>query len=250
MSTADRRHGERNRLLLALSRAEYGRLLPSLEVVPLPAGHVLYEAHQTITTLYFPQRCVIEVHGDVEDGRRAEVQTIGNEGMAGLGVFLGGDVALARTVAQIPDHATRMSATAFRSAVRRSTPLRKLMLRYTRAVLGSLSRTPMCHRMHGLEARCARWLLTTQDRVGADRFVLTQESLATMLGVRRPSTSLAAGALRGAGLIRYSRGRVTILDRLGLEAAACSCYRVLHADYERLLGLGDGQGKGSRAGRR
>ncbi len=236
MSTHDGRHGERNRLLLALSSAEYGRLLPSLRVIPLAAGRVLYQAHEAITTIYFPQRSVISAVIDIEDGGRVELQTIGNEGVVGLAVFLGGRLSLAHTLTRVPDHAMQMSVTAFRRALRDSEPLRRVLGRYTQTVFGQLSRVALCHRLHRLEARCAHCLLTTQDRVGADRFLLTQASLAQMVGVRRPSITIAAAELRHAGLIRYSRGRITITDRPGLEAASCSCYGDLRADYEGLVG--------------
>jgi CRP-like cAMP-binding protein len=240
MSTRVGPHAERNKLLLALSKGEYQRLLPDLEVVPLPMGSVLYEVDQKICGIYFPQRCVVSALVDGEDDEPAEIQTIGNEGVVGLAV-LGTGVAISRTVAQVPDHAVRMSAGAFRRAVGESAVLRTILLRYTEWTLKRLARTGLCYRQHGLEARCARWLLTTQDRVGANRFVLKQELLAQMLGARRPSTTTAAGTLRRAGLIRYSRGVITVMDRPGLEAAACSCYGILRADYERLLGDGAGR---------
>jgi len=236
MSTSDGPHGERNRLLLALSGAEYERLLPSLETLSIPAGRVLYHTRQTISAVYFPQRCVVSMLMADDDGESVEVQTIGNEGIVGLGAFLGGRTVFARTVARVPDHAMKMSATAFRSALRESRPLRRILLRYTQTVLSASSRATLCHRLHRLEARCAYCLLLTQDRVGADRFLLTQSSLAQMVGARRPSIATAAVVLRRGGLIRYSRGRMTILDRAGLEAASCSCYGILHAEYERLFG--------------
>lgn len=221
-------HTERNRLLLALSGPEYERLLPGLEVISVAAGGVLYEAHDAIAHIYFPQRCVISVVRDETRGR-VELQTIGNEGVVGLAVFLGCGVARARTVTRVPDHAVRMSTAAFRRAFRDSAPLRRILLRYTDTVLGELSRAVVCHRWHGLESRCANCLLTTQDRVGDDRFLLTQASLAQMVGVRRPSIAKASAGLREAGLIRHTRGRITIEDRAGLESAACSCYETLRA---------------------
>jgi CRP-like cAMP-binding protein len=236
MSTSDGRHAERNHLLLALSRAEYGRLLPGLEAVSVPAGRVLHQAHETITRIYFPQRCIVSVLVDVEDGERVEVQTIGNEGVVGLAAFLGGGTSIACTVARVPDHAMQMSAAAFQRAFRESAPLRRVLLRYTQSVLEQLARTVLCQRLHPLAARCAHCLVTTQDRVGTDRFLLTQASLAQMVGVRRPSITSAAAELRRAGLIRYSRGRITITDRPGLEAAACPCYAALRADHEGLVG--------------
>ncbi|HSH75400.1 MAG TPA: Crp/Fnr family transcriptional regulator, partial [Longimicrobiales bacterium] len=231
---SDGRHGERNRLLLALSGAEYERLLPSLEALSIPAGRVLHQTHQAITAVYFPQRCVVSMFMAGDDGESVEVQTVGNEGIVGLGAFLGDRTGFARTVARVPDHAMKMSVVAFRRAVRGTPSLRRILFQYTQTVLATLSRTSLCHRLHRLEARCAHSLLTTQDRVGADRFLLTQSSLAQMVGARRPSIASAAVGLRRAGLIQYSRGRLTIVDRAGLEAASCSCYGIQCADYERL----------------
>jgi CRP-like cAMP-binding protein len=232
MSKHRGQHTERNRLLLALSGAEYGRLLPGLELISVAEGRVFYEAREAIAHIYFPQRCVVSVVRDETRGR-VELQTIGNEGVVGLAVFLGGGVAQARTVARVADHAVRMSAAAFRRAFGGSAPLRRILLRYTHSVLGELSRAVLCHRRHPLESRCAHCLLTTQDRVGDNGFLLTQASLAQMVGVRRPSLATAAAQLREAGLIRFARGRITITDRPGLESAACSCYGALRADHER-----------------
>ena len=167
---SDGRHGERNRLLLALSGAEYERLLPSLEALSIPAGRVLHQTHQAITAVYFPQRCVVSMFMAGDDGESVEVQTVGNEGIVGLGAFLGDRTGFARTVARVPDHAMKMSVVAFRRAVRGTPSLRRILFQYTQTVLATLSRTSLCHRLHRLEARCAHSLLTTQDRVGADRF--------------------------------------------------------------------------------
>jgi CRP-like cAMP-binding protein len=235
MSTNQARHGERNRLLLALSGAEYERLLPSLETLSIPAGSVLYGASEAITAVYFPQRSVISMLLAADDGESVEVQTVGNEGIVGLGAFLGCSTVFAKTITRVPDHAMKMSAAAFRRALRASRPLRRILFKYTQTVMSTLSRTTLCHRLHRLEARCAHCLLTTQDRVGADRFPLKQASLAQMVGARRPSIATAAGGLRRAGLIEYSRGRMNIVDRAGLEAASCSCYDVLRADFNRLF---------------
>jgi CRP-like cAMP-binding protein len=235
MPTSQGRHGERNRLLLALSGEEYERLLPSLEALSIPAGRVLYQTRQPIGAVYFPQRSVVSMLVAGSDGEWVEVQTVGNEGIVGLGVFLGERTAIAKTVARVPDHAMKMSAAALRNALRGSESLCRVLFQYTQSVLGALSQAIVCHRMHGLEARCAHCLLTTQDRVGADRFLLKQSSLAQMAGARRPSITIAAAALRRAGLIHYSRGHMTIVDREGLEAASCSCYGKLRGEYERLF---------------
>jgi CRP-like cAMP-binding protein len=233
MSTSARRGAERNRLLLALSCAEYERLLPHLETLSIPAGMVLYQPGEVLTAVYFPQRSVVSTLIADDDGGWAETHTVGNEGIVGLDVFLGGRIVSARTIARVPDHAMKMSAAALRSALRQSEPLRRILFRYTQTVLHTLSLATLCHRLHRLEGRCAHCLLTTHDRVGADRFLLTQASLAQMAGARRPSIAGAATVLRRAGLIRYARGHMTIMDRAGLEAASCSCYGVLRADYER-----------------
>ena len=238
MSTSTRRHDERNRLLLALSSAEYERLLPHLETLSVPAGLVLCEPGQAITAVYFPQRCVVSTLVAGGDGGWAETHVVGNEGIVGLEVFLGGRIVSARVVARVPDHALKMSAAAFRSALRRSEPLRKILFRYTQTVLRTLALATLCHRLHRLEARCAHCLLTINDRVGADQFLLTQASLAQMAGATRPTIAGAATVLRREGLIRYTRGRMTIVDRAGLEAASCSCYGVLRADYRRLFDAG------------
>jgi len=243
MATREGRLEERNRLLLALSGAEYERLLPSLEAFSIPAGRVLYQARQAVTSVYFPQRSVVSMLIAGDDGEWVEVQTVGNEGIVGLGVFLGERTGLAKTVARIPDHAMKMSVAAFRVALRESGSLRRILLRYTQTVLSTLSRATTCHRLHRLEARCAHCLLTTQDRVGANRFLLTQSSLAQMAGARRPSIAIAAAELRRSGLIRYSRGRMTIVDRVGLESASCSCYGILRAEYERAFETVRGTGR-------
>jgi CRP-like cAMP-binding protein len=232
MDTSDGRHDERNRLLLALSGAEYERLLPSLETISIPAGRILHQAQQAITAVYFPQRCVVSMLIAGDGGESVEVQTVGNEGIVGLDAFLGSRSAVAEAVTRVPDHAMKMSVAAFQRALRGSRPLRRILVRYTQTVLSTLSRSTLCHRLHRLEARCAHCLLTTQDRVGADRFLLTQSSLAQMAGAKRPSIASAAVGLRRAGLIQYSRGRMTIVDRTGLEAASCSCYGSVRAEYE------------------
>lgn len=231
-----RRATERNLLLRALSRADEARLRPALERVSLGSGVVLDDARTPITHVYFPQRCVVSALMSVEPGRVMAVHTVGNEGLVGLALLLGERAGTRpRMVVQVPDDAERVSAAVFARAVQRSTSLRALLLHYTAVVLREAWRAAACAHLHALDRRCARWLLATQDRVGADAFRLTQEFLARMLGVRRPSVSLAAGSLQRAGLITYARGRITIADRTGLEAAACTCYRLARADGARLL---------------
>jgi CRP-like cAMP-binding protein len=227
------RAAERNRLLLALPRPTYRALLPDLEAVILPHGAVLYEARDPITHVYFPQRCVISLLAAAGAGPGVEVGLIGNEGMAGLSVFLGSASSTTQAVLQVPDGAWRMNVSAFGRAVDRMPPLRQILHRYTQSVISQVSQGLACNQRHAVAPRCARWLLMAHDRVGADRFVLTQEFLGQMLGARRPTVSVTASALQTLGLIRYTRGVVTILDRAGLERATCTCYDVMEADYAR-----------------
>lgn len=224
---------ERNRLLRALPAADYAALLPDLQAVTLAQGAVLFEARARITHVYFPQRCVVSLLTPTDDGPAVEVGLVGNEGMVGLSLFLGGRTATTQAVLQVPDGAWRLSAAAFGEALARGPALHRLLQAYARTVIGQITQGAACNQRHLVGQRCARWLLMAHDRVGADRFTLTQEFLGQMLGVRRPTVSLAARGLQALGAIRYARGRVTITDRAGLEAAACGCYRLIAADYAR-----------------
>lgn len=235
-TTPARRSAERNRLLLALPRAAYRALLPDLEAVTLPHGVVLFEARAAITHIYFPQRCVISLLTAAGEGPGVEVGLIGNEGMAGLSVFLGAGSSTTQAVLQVPDGAWRMGVAAFGRAVTRQPSLRDVLQRYTQSVISQVAQGLACNQRHAVAPRCARWLLMAHDRVGADRFSLTQEFLGQMLGARRPTVSITARALQTLGLIRYARGMVTVLDRAGLESAACTCYGVMEADYARAFG--------------
>jgi CRP-like cAMP-binding protein len=229
--------GEQNRLLRALAPADYERLQPLLERLDLPKRWVLVEPGGVITHAYFPQQCVLSVLNVMNDGVAVETQTVGNEGMAGLGILFGSDIATAQVICQVPDGAKRIAASSLRAAFKESPPLLQLLLRYAQTAFTQVSQSSACNRAHSMPERCARWLLMTHDRVGgADTFELTQDFLAIMLGVRRPSVTLAAGILQQAGLIRYVRGKITVIDRPGLEAASCECYRIICDDYERMLG--------------
>ncbi|OWY64040.1 hypothetical protein B7486_49525 [cyanobacterium TDX16] len=172
----------------------------------------------------------------MEDGGVVEAATVGNEGMVGLPVFLEADTIPSQAIVQIPGDALRMKADAFKAWVDQSQPLQNLLKRYTQVMFNSIMQTAACNRRHEIEQRCCRWLLMTHDRVGSDNFPLTQEFLAQMLGVRRPSVSVVASILQKAGLIRYSRGKIIILDRPGLESATCECYPVIKQEFDRLLG--------------
>jgi CRP-like cAMP-binding protein len=202
----------------------------------LAHGAVLFEARDRITHIYFPQRCVISLLAAAGDGPGVEVGLVGNEGMAGLSVFLGATTSTTQAVIQIPDGAWRMEVSAFGRAIARSASLRHILERYTQSVISQTSQGLACNQRHAVGPRCARWLLMAHDRVGLDRFELTHEFLGQMLGARRPTVSLTAQRLQARGLIRYVRGIVTVLDRTGLETAACTCYDVMEADYARAFG--------------
>lgn len=224
---------ERNRLLLALPRADYRALLPDLEAVVLQNGAVLFEARDRITHVYFPQRCVVSLLAAAGEGPGVEVGLVGNEGMVGLSAFLGSSTSTTQAVLQIPDGAWRMEVRAFGRAVAGQASLRRVLERYTRTVISQITQGLACNQRHAVRPRCARWLLMAHDRVGMDRFELTQEFLGQMLGAQRPTVSITAGGLQALGLIRYARGTITVIDRAGLENAACTCYDVMEADYAR-----------------
>ena len=225
---------ERNRLLRVLSPAEYKWITPNLKSVSLSAGEVLAEADEPFRYVHFIESAVVSVVNQV-DGATVEVGTVGNEGMAGLSVFLDGGIASSRTFAQVPGDSKRMRAEIFAAGIDQRPGLRRLLNRYTQAFLTQVSQTAACNRVHQVNQRCARWLLMTHDRVdGADTFPLTHQYLAYMLGVRRAGVTVAAGALQKAGLISYTRGRITIVDRKGLEAVSCKCYGIVKSHFERL----------------
>lgn len=222
---------ERNRLLLALPSADYRELRPDLEAVTLASGTILFQAREPLTHVFFPQRCVVSLLSSANADEGVEVGLVGNEGMVGLAVFLGGKSSTTQAVLQVPDGAWRVEVSAFVRALERGKALRRVMQQYTQSVLSQVTQGLACNQRHAVAARCARWLLMAHDRVGADHFTLTQEFLGQMLGARRPTVSIAASALQSRGLIRYTRGVVTVTNRVGLEKASCRCYAVMQADY-------------------
>jgi CRP-like cAMP-binding protein len=225
-----------NRLLDLLPDEDHDRLRPELETVHIGVKEAVCEANEPIPHVYFPTGAVISLAAPLADGATAELATVGREGMVGLPVFLGADTMPSRAFGQVPGEALRMGAGAFRAEVERHGPLVRVLNRYTHALFHQAALVLACNGVHSAERRCARSLLQTHDRVGADQFLLTQEFLAMMLGVRRARVSAAAGQLRKAGLIRYARGQMTILDRPGLVSASCECYRVIEREFDRLLG--------------
>jgi CRP-like cAMP-binding protein len=225
-----------NRLLATLPPDEYARLAPHLETVALALKQVIYEPDEPIPHVYFVAEGVVSLTQGEVNGQTVEVATVGDEGMVGLPVFLGLDSTPGHAFVQIVGAAQRMPAAVFRREVRAGTPLHDLLHRYTQALMVQMAQGAACNRLHSVDARCARWLLQTHDRVRGDEFELTQEFLARMVGVRRAAVSEVAGALQEAGLIRYTRGTIRVLDRAGLEAAACACYGIIRTQYERALG--------------
>jgi CRP-like cAMP-binding protein len=224
-----------NRLLLALPRAEHDRLRGHLEKVSLPLRTILYEANGPIAHVFFPLNGVVSLV-IVDGGFTLEVGIIGNEGIVGTPVFLGSDCSPTKAIAQIPGAALRMEAQFFQEEMRRGGPLHGLVQRYTQTMINQISQSLVCNHRHSVEQRMCRWLLMSHDRVGADEFPLTHEFLAQMLGVRRPTVTAVAGTLQKAKLIGYHRGKITVLHRKGLEAAACECYEVVAKELGRLLG--------------
>ena len=225
----------KNQLLSALPTEEYERLLPNLEAVSLTPKQIIYAPNESIEYVYFPNNGIISLVNFTEDGSTVEAATVGNEGMAGIAVLLGADRMISEAVSQVPGDGLRMKTEVFKRQVTPGSPLHNLLLRYTLALLNLISQSVACNRLHSVEQRCCRWLLLCQDRVQSNEFPLTQEFLSQMLGVRRASVSVVAAILQRAGLIRYSRGKITILDRQGLEASSCGCYRVVKDEFDRLL---------------
>jgi CRP-like cAMP-binding protein len=225
---------EANRLLAALPAADYARLLPALEPVRLEHKQVLTRMDAPIDHVYFPRDAVTSILVPMDDGQDVEGATVGNEGLIGLPVFLGDAMGTELVICQVPGAAFQITIAAVREVAAQSPALVRAVHRYTLALMGQMNRTAGCNRIHPVDERCARWLLMTADRVGRDTFSLTQEFLAAMLGVRRASVTTAAGMLQQAGFITYRYGQVRIVDRDGLEQAACEDYRLSKALYDRL----------------
>ena len=226
----------RNWILAALKPPELRRMSEALDPVNLVLKDELYRPGEPITHVYFLETAVASLVQDLADGKTIEAATVGREGIVGLPVFLGAASAAGRAVIQVPGEALRIKTTAFRVEVDRGGSLQRLLQRYTQALFNQLSQSVACNRAHPAHQRCARWMLMTHDRVDGDRFPLTQEFLAQMLGVRRATVSELAGELQRQGIIEYERGSMHVLDRAGLEAASCECYGIVTAHMKRLLG--------------
>ena len=227
--------GPRNRLLAALLPEDLLSLRKHLERVPLVDGTVLFEADAPITHVYFVEAGVVSLTAAFRNGRTAEMATVGQEGVVGISTLLGSDAAVGRYLVQASGSALAVEASRFQSALRKTPALLAVCQAYARAFLGQALQTAACNSVHTVEQRCARWLLMSHDRHDSDTFALKQELLAKMLGVCRPTATVGAGALQRAGLIRYSRGVLTVLDRPGLAMASCECYRAIRDHFEHLL---------------
>ncbi len=229
---ADPRH---NRLLAALPRTEWTRWLAHMELVDMPLGKVLYESGRTLTHVYFPTTAIISLLYVMEDGASAEIAVVGHDGVVGISLFMGGESTTSRAVVQSAGQGFRLKASLMMQEFNRAGPVMHLLLRYTQALITQMAQTAVCNRHHSLDQQLCRWLLLSLDRLPSNELVMTQELIANMLGVRREGVTEAAGDLHKAGLIRYQRGHITVLDRPKLEKRTCECYAVVKKEYDRLL---------------
>jgi CRP-like cAMP-binding protein len=224
-----------NRLLAALPAAEWERLLPNLKPVFMPLGQSVYESGVQLDHVYFPTTCIISLLFVMADGASAEIAVVGNEGLVGVALFMGGETTPSRAVVQSEGWAYRLKGQFLKEEFTRGGEMQHLLLRYTQALLTQMAQTAVCNRHHSIDQQLSRWLLLSIDRLEADELRMTQELIANMLGVRREGVTEAAGNLQKAGLIRYSRGHIKVTDRKGLEARCCECYGVVKREYDRLL---------------
>jgi CRP-like cAMP-binding protein len=226
-----------NRLLAALPPKEFQRLRPKLELVTLTFGEILYNPGQKITHVHFPNDSIVSLLSVVGERSSLEVGIVGNEGMAGLAVFMGVDISRTQALVQGTGTAMRMKSEALRNESDQLSPLHRLLHRYSHSLMTQISQSAACNRFHTVNTRLARWMLMTHDRMGDDTFQLTQNFMSNMLGVRREGVSKAAGDLQKQKLISYSRGVISVLDRAGLESAACKCYQIIRDESDSFLGV-------------
>lgn len=230
----------RNQLLAALPPAEWERWGRLLEPVELRLGQVLYEPGVTLAHVYFPTTAIVSLLYVMESGASAEIAVVGHEGLVGISLFMGGGSTPSRAVVQSAGHGLRLAARAVKDEVKRAGPALHLLLRYTQALITQMAQTAVCNRHHSLDQQLCRWLLLSMDRLEGSELTMTQELISNMLGVRREGVTEAATKLQKAGLIRYARGRIQVLDREGLESRTCECYAVVKKEYDRLLPRIDG----------
>lgn len=224
-----------NHLLAALPPAQWQRWKPDLELVSLALGQVVYESGRVMSHVYFPTTAIVSLLYVLENGASAEIAVVGNEGIVGVSLFMGGGSTPSRAVVQSAGHGYRLRAGAMQAEFDRGGPVLHLLLRYTQALITQMAQTAVCNRHHSLDQQLCRWLLLSLDRLHGKELVMTQELISNMLGVRREGVTEAALKLQKAGLIRYARGHITVLDRAGLEHRSCECYAVVKTEYDRLL---------------
>lgn len=224
-----------NHLLAALPPAEFARISSHLEFVPMHLGEVLYESGSRMAHVYFPTTSIVSLLYVLEDGASAEIAVVGNEGILGISLFMGGETTPSRAVVQSAGYGYRLRAAFLKDEFNRAGPMLHLLLRYTQALITQMAQTAVCNRHHSVDQQLCRWLLMSLDRLSSNELFMTQELIANMLGVRREGVTEAAGKLQSAGLIHYRRGHITVLDRAGLEARACECYQVVKNEFDRLL---------------
>jgi CRP-like cAMP-binding protein len=228
------RHGQ-NQLLAVLPAEEFERLCPHLELVTLPLGEMLYEPGQLLQHAYFPTTAIVSLHYVLESGATAESAGVGNEGVVGVALLMGGETMPSSAVVQTAGHAYRLASRVLKQEFARAGPMQRLLLRYTQALMTQMAQSAACYRHHSIEQQLCPWLLLTVDRIPSREFVMTQELVASILGVRREGITEAAGNLQRAGIISYRRGHMSVLNRAGLETRACECYQVVSNELERLL---------------
>ena len=226
---------KQNHLLAALPAAEFDPLAAHLQRIPMQVGEILYEPDEQLQYAYFPTTAIVSLHYVIESGASAEIAGVGNEGVVGISLFMGGDTTPSSAVVQTAGHAYRLPRHLLKNEFDRGGPLQRLLLRYTQALITQMAQTAVCNRHHSIEQQLCRWLLVTLERVPSGQLVMTQELVASMLGVRREGITEAAGKLQQAGVIRYRRGHIAVLDRVGLERRSCECYGVVKAEIDRLL---------------
>ena len=229
------RRPKQNRLLAALPDEDYARLLPDLEPISMPLGWVVYESGAHMRYVYFPTTSIVSLLYVMESGASAEIAIAGNEGLVGISLFMGGETTTNRAVVQSAGEGFRVKASALKREFALGGELQRLALRYTQALITQTAQTAVCNRHHSVDQQLCRWLLLSMDRLPGNELMMTQELIANMLGVRREGVTAAAGQLQAAGLIHYSRGHITILDRPKLEKRACECYGVVKKEFDRLL---------------
>lgn len=232
----EKKHTSKNHLLAALPAEEFNRLEPHLELVSLALGKVIYESGNKMTHVYFPTTAIISMLYIMENGATAEIGIAGNNGLIGSALFMGSESTSSRAVVQSTGDAIRIKAKPLQTEFDRGGLFQKLLLRYTQTLITQISQTAVCNRLHSVDQQLCRWLLINHDQLETDKLIMTQELIANMLGVRREGVTIAAGKLQEKGLIKYVRGTITMLDRKGLEKAACECYQIVMDEYERLLG--------------